>query len=101
LEETLDVIVVGEADDLEHALGLISVEKPDLILLDWNLLASDGAVALTGLRVVAPNLTVIALSGNPEARREALAAGADAFFSRGDPPERLINSVNSCRHNQK
>jgi DNA-binding NarL/FixJ family response regulator len=101
LQETLDVIVVGEADDLQQTLELVDVEKPDLVLLDWNLLASDGAVALSELRVAVPNLTVIALSGNPEARREALAAGADAFFSRGDPPERLINSVNNCRHNQK
>jgi DNA-binding NarL/FixJ family response regulator len=96
LQETLDVIIVGEADGLEQALELIGVKKPDLVLLDWP--SPDGAAALTKLRAAVPDLTVIALSGSPEARREALAAGADAFFSRGDPPERLINSVNSCRH---
>lgn len=101
LQETLDVIVVGEADDLEQTVELIGVEKPDLVLLDWTLLAPDDPVALTRLRATVPDLTVIALSGSPEARREALAAGADAFFGRGDPPERLINSVNSCRHNQQ
>ena len=96
LQEELDVIVVGEASDLEQALELVGVEEPDLVLLDWELLAQDGATALTGLRTAIPELAVIALSGSPEARREALAAGADAFVSKGDPPERLVTSVNNC-----
>jgi hypothetical protein len=33
---------------------------------------------------------VIALSGRPEARQAALGAGADAFASKGDPPERVL-----------
>ena len=38
-------------------------------------------------------LNVIALSGLPEARHEALAAGADDFVSKGDPPEKLLAAV--------
>jgi DNA-binding NarL/FixJ family response regulator len=96
LQEELDAIVVGEASDLEQALELAGMEEPDLMLLDWELLAQDGATALTGLRTALPGLAVIALSGSPGARREALAAGADAFVSKRDPPERLITSVNNC-----
>jgi len=96
LQEELDVIVVGEASDLEQALELADLEEPDLMLLDWELLAQDGATALTGLRTTFPGLAVIALSGRPRARREALAAGADAFVSKGDPPERLLTSVHNC-----
>ena len=101
LQEELDVIVVGEANDLEQTLELVSVEEPDLVLLDWGLLAQDGTNALIGLRTALPGLVVIALSGSPEARREALAAGADAFVSKGDPPEWLVNSVNSCCHRSR
>ncbi len=98
LREELDVTIVGEASDLERALELVSVEQPDLVLLDWELPTQGGAVALAGLRTARPGLTVIALSGRPEARRAALAARADAFVSKGDPPENLLLSVGGyCR----
>ena len=96
LQEKLEATVVGEADDLEQTMEMIGVNKPDLLLLDWELLAQNDATALTGLRTAFPDLAVIALSGSPRARREALAAGVDAFVSKGDPPERLVASVSNC-----
>ncbi len=95
LREKLGVTAVGEAVTLEQALELASMEKPDLVLLDWELSAQGGATALVGLRMARPGLAIIALSSNPESRRAALAAGADAFVSKGDPPERLMDSVES------
>ena len=47
------------------------------------------------LRGIRPDLPVIALSGWPEARRASLDAGADAFVSKGDPPEQLLAAINS------
>ena len=96
LREELGVTVVGEAGDLEQALELACVKQPDLVLLDWELPTQDGATALVGLRAAYPGLAVIALSSRPEARQLALAAGADAFVSKGDPPERLVVSVANC-----
>jgi DNA-binding NarL/FixJ family response regulator len=45
------------------------------------------------LRTTCPGLLVIALSGRPAARRSAMAAGADAFVSKADPPERLLKTI--------
>jgi DNA-binding NarL/FixJ family response regulator len=39
---------------------------------------------------------VVALSGRPESRRTALAAGVNAFVSKGEPPERLLAAVEGC-----
>ena len=55
--------VVGEADDTEQALELATGQRPDLVLLDWELPAQGGAAALAGLRRVSPRVAVIALSG--------------------------------------
>ncbi len=95
LREKLGVTAIGEAVSLEQALELVNMDEPDLVLLDWELSAQGGATALVGLRTARPGLAIIALSSNPESRRAALAAGADAFVSKGDPPERLMDSVES------
>ncbi len=95
LRERLGVTVVDEAVTLEQALELASMEEPDLVLLDWELSAEGGVTALVGLRTARPGLAIIALSSRPEARRAALAAGANAFVSKGDPPEQLMDSVES------
>ena len=106
LKQEPDLAVVGEADDAERALALSAEQRPDLVLLDWELpgqgaagpLRSAGQRLLPALRVCCPHLKVIALSGRPEARQAALDAGVDAFVSKGDPPERLLAAVDDCRH---
>lgn len=98
LREESGAIVVGEASDLEQTLELVSTERPDLVLLDWELPTRDGVTPLKKLRTAHPGLVVIALSGRPEARQAALTAGVDAFVSKGDPPEQLLACVESyCR----
>jgi DNA-binding NarL/FixJ family response regulator len=101
LAQEPDVVVVGEAADVDAAISAIAVCRPDVVLLDWELTRPSPErnrdAALDSLRVASPGSFVIALSGLPEARHEALAAGADAFVSKGDPPERLLAAVGSCR----
>jgi DNA-binding NarL/FixJ family response regulator len=98
LRERLGVTAVGEAGDLAQALELIGVEQPDLVLLDWELPARGGAAeVLANLRTAHPGLAVIALSTRPGVRQAALAAGADGFVSKGEPPERVVDGVRGCR----
>ena len=63
------------------------------MLLDWELSGRNGTIALERLRAIRQGIMVIALSGRPEARRAALDAGADAFVSKGDPPEQLMSML--------
>jgi DNA-binding NarL/FixJ family response regulator len=96
LRQEPDVAVVGQADDTNQALELAAARQPDLVLLDWELPGRGGTATLDRLQAARPGLLVIALSGRPEARRAALAAGVDAFVSKGDPPERLLAAVKGC-----
>lgn len=93
LELEPGVRVVGEAADVEELLAQTEATCPDLVLLDWELpgLASDGS--LSALRERCPDVSVIALSGRPGARRSALTAGTDAFVSKTDPPHRLLAAI--------
>jgi len=69
-----------------------------LVLLDWELPDRGGAVALSHVRAAWPHSAVLAFSGRPEAREAALAAGADAFVSKGDPPEHLLEALARLEH---
>lgn len=90
--------MIGEAAETEDLLAQVGTACTDLVLLDWELPDRGGAAILAGLRAARPGPVVIALSGRPEARRAALAAGADAFVSKRDPPERLLAAVDDCWH---
>ncbi len=97
LTQQPDLVVVGEAVDAEQALALTKRRQPDLLLLDWELPGQGDAFSPARLRALRPGLSVVALSGRPEARQAALDAGADLFVSKGDPPERLLAAVDACR----
>ncbi|NIV34651.1 MAG: response regulator [Anaerolineae bacterium] len=101
LAQEPDVVVVGEAADMDAAISTMAACRPDVVLLDWELARQrtgrNGDAALNDVRVASPESFVIALSSVPEVRRQALAAGADAFVSKGDPPEKLLATVGDCR----
>jgi len=85
--------ILGEAVDFVTLFDWVKSCCPDVVLLDWELPDFGGKASLTLLRQHCPHLTIIALSGRPEAQQMALNAGADAFFSKGDPPEWLLQTV--------
>lgn len=91
-----DVDVLGEAVDATGLLDWVKAAGPDLVLLDWELPGFSPDLMAT-LRELCPSLIVIALSGRPEAHRAALSAGADAFVSKVDPPERLLEAIRDRR----
>jgi DNA-binding NarL/FixJ family response regulator len=93
LRQEPELSVVGEAVEVESLLAQTETARPDLVLLDWELPGLSTVDLLPALRALCPRLQVIVLSGRPEARRAALAAGADAFVSKGDPPERLLKTL--------
>lgn len=98
LEERSEFEVVGEAADAEDLLAQIEASCPDLVLLSWELPGLAGADLLPALRSVCDDLYVIVLSGRPEARQAVLDAGADAFISKVEPPERLLAAIASAGH---
>lgn len=91
------IIVQGEAVDTTGLLDWVQAAALDLVLLDWELPGPGREQLLPRLRAACPRLKVIVLSGRPEAREAALAAGANAFVSKGDPPEALLAAIERCK----
>ena len=100
LEQGLGFAVVGEvaaAGALAGAAGAAGAAGTcaDVVLVDWELPDLDAPAQLAALKHAHPGVKVIAVSGRPEAGGASLAAGADAFHYRGDPPDRLLDVLAS------
>ena len=82
--------IVGEAGDGAELAPGVAAARPDVVLLEWELLTAPLAETLSDLRAQDLHLQVIVLSSRPEVGPLARAAGAGAFVSKGDPPGRLL-----------
>jgi len=90
----LKMEVVGEAADWSTALAQAPISRTDMLLIDWDLLPNSPTAALEELRRACPAALVIILISHLDARHQAaLSAGADAFISKGETPERVAERL--------
>lgn len=90
----LKMEVAGVAADWATTLAQAPVSRADLLLVDWDLLYSEPNEALKDLRQACPAALVIVLISHLDARQQAaLSAGADAFISKNETPERVAERL--------
>lgn len=93
LEQQPDLDVAGEAGERQALLTTLPAARADLVLLDWELPGGPPADLVVAMRRVDAELRILALSCRPEARGAALAAGANGFASKCDPPEVMLAAL--------
>ncbi len=84
---------IHEASNGREAVRLVEELTPDLVLMDVRMPEMDGLEATGQIKARWPQVKVIVLSMYIEHGDEALAAGADAFVSKGEAPEKLLDVV--------
>jgi DNA-binding NarL/FixJ family response regulator len=90
----LGMDVIGEAADWATTLAQAPVSRTEMLLIEWDLLPNSPTAALNDLRIACPAALVIALISHLDARQQAaLSAGADAFISRGETPDRVAEHL--------
>ena len=90
----MNMEVVGEAADWPATLAAASACNTEMLLVDWDLLPSSPNAALQELRETCPAALVIVLISHLTARQQAaLSAGADAFISKGETAERVVERL--------
>jgi CheY-like chemotaxis protein len=84
-----------KAEDGDQALQIIAARQPSLVLLDWRMPGTSGEGVLTALKQTYPDLPVIVLTAEPEAKVRTLAEslGADVFVAKPFSPLQLLGSV--------
>ncbi len=87
-------------NDGEQALDALERDTPSVVILDRNMPRMGGIEALQAIRLMmrgGERVPVIILSADatPEAKREALEAGADAFLAKPIEAARLLDEINA------
>ena len=90
----LKMEIAGVASNWSTTLAKAPTSRSDMLLVDWDLLPESPHQALNKLRKACPAALVIILISHLDARQQAaLSAGADAFVSKGETPERVAERL--------
>lgn len=73
---------------------------PDVVVTDVRVPEMDGLEVTRVVKARRPQVKVIVLSLYMEHRNEALAAGADAFITKGEAPEKLLAILSAVTQEQ-
>jgi DNA-binding NarL/FixJ family response regulator len=89
------VELVGEADDVEPAVELISEREPDVVLLDVHLPGGNGQLVVEAVRDAHPGVRFLALSVSdaPEDVIAVIRAGARGYVTKTISGPELVDAV--------
>ncbi|MEX2292062.1 MAG: response regulator [Mycobacteriales bacterium] len=90
------IAVVGEFDDGADAAGTIVVEQPDLVLVEDRLPTLSGLEVLSRVRSFSPRTVVGAQVLEGEGIQQLVDAGAQAVFTRRNPPAEIADLLADC-----
>jgi DNA-binding NarL/FixJ family response regulator len=93
LDQHLSFEVIGETDTLDGLKEALAGCEPDLLIIAWDLPGKMDGQVIRELRGRRPGIKIVAMSGKPGSEVAALRAGADAFVSKADPPECMVEAL--------
>jgi DNA-binding NarL/FixJ family response regulator len=93
LLEKPEMEVIGDVVDAESLLALAAGHPADLILIDMELPGRVIEDLITELHAGKSRPVVVGMSTKPEYGRMMLKAGADAFVSKSEQPEWLLETL--------
>jgi DNA-binding NarL/FixJ family response regulator len=88
-----EINLVGAVDRQSDPKPLIDATRPNVVVLDWDYPSPSGPEMLTAVLCAAQHIKTIVVSSDLEVESAAKAAGADAFVSKGDPPDQLLKTL--------
>jgi PAS domain S-box-containing protein len=95
LSDEHDVEVVGEAANGREAVDLANQLKPDVIVMDMSMPVIDGDAATRQIKLLLPQVRVIAVSmyDQPEKMEAMYKAGAERYVLKTAPSQELLAAI--------
>ncbi|AOW12685.1 DNA-binding response regulator [Hydrogenophaga crassostreae] len=103
LSEHVDVRVTGEACNGVQALELVRAGDIDVLLMDISMPDQSGVDALKAIKARFPDLSVLILSGFPEAHyaTNLLRLGASGYLNKECDPEEIVKAIRTVSMGRK
>lgn len=97
LEGSAGIEVTGEAADVEAALSLAAVQRPDVVVLDLSMPSGSGLEVLRRLNSQpdAPRVLMFSMYEDPVYAEQSLKAGAQGYLTKAGGPSELVDAVRS------
>jgi DNA-binding NarL/FixJ family response regulator len=99
LAETLgreaDLVICGQADSRQRALGLFGNAQPDLVIVDLALNDSHGIELIRDIRARFPKMLVLVVSMHDEMlyAERAIRAGAAGYVEKKEAAARIVEAI--------
>ncbi len=93
LQEQAEFDLTGVVEDAQSLMTLVENHTADLYLIDGQLPGSPIEDLISHLHALDPRPFVIVMSSSSEYTRMVLKAGADAFVSKSDRPDWLLETL--------
>jgi len=99
IEDSKDLLVIGEAGDGLQLLELLKKAKPDMVILDISMPKLRGLEATHEIKTRYPGIKIliITMHRNKEYLLQALSAKADGYLLKEDTDAQLIAAIESIR----
>jgi len=103
LENTSDIVVVGEASDGVEALRLVNELAPDVLLLDMEIPGETGVQVARQLQAAASPVRILALSAYDDEQYivGSLASGAAGYLTKEEALETIAEAVRGVAHGEE
>ncbi|WLQ16343.1 response regulator transcription factor [Hahella aquimaris] len=96
-----DMSVCAEASDIYSALELFNAYEPDVVIVDLNLVDSNGLELIKRLRLTSHSVKILVASMHSESffGERSLRAGANGYICKEETPRSLINALRELLNN--
>ena len=96
-----DIESVETVADITDLLVSIKNSEPNLVVFDWDELGNNIGSLLELLELFERPPAIVALSVKAEVQRTAMESGITSFAYKGDPPDRLLETIRQTHQQQK
>ncbi len=95
IEESPDLVVVGEAGSGREAIDLARNQEMDVMLMDISMPGQSGIDALAMIRAKAPDVGILILSGYPEEHYAVslIRQGAAGYLNKQCDPDEIVRAI--------
>jgi DNA-binding NarL/FixJ family response regulator len=86
---------IGAVPDVESAIERVLLQRPDVVVIDWQLPRVDGVEGIRRILVADPKVKLVMITGHADSglRKLAALAGASAFLAKESSIAEIVQAV--------